>query len=156
MNVLLDTNILTRLAQSTHPQHPTAQAAVLVLQQQGHTLCIVPQNLYELWAVATRPITAANGLGLSVQETSAEIDRSKALFKFLPDSPAIYSEWEELVRRLHVKGKVAHDARLVAAMRVHAITPLLTFNTPDFSRFAGVTILSPDTVAGSSTGGATP
>jgi predicted nucleic acid-binding protein len=156
MNVLLDTNILTRLAQSTHPQHPMAQAAILALQQQGHTLCIAPQNLYEFWAVATRPIAAANGLGLSVQETSAEIDRSKALFRFLPDSPAIYPEWEDLVRRLDVKGKVAHDARLVAAMKVHGITHVLTFNAPDFSRFAGLTILSPDTLAGSSTGNIMP
>jgi predicted nucleic acid-binding protein len=71
MNVQLDTNILTRLAQASHPHFATALAAVQQLESAGHALCIVPQNLYEFWAVATRPVTD-NGLGLAVPEAKAE------------------------------------------------------------------------------------
>lgn len=39
-----------------------------------------------------------------------------------------------------MKGKNAHDARLVAAMVRHGLTHILTFNAQDFSRYRGITI----------------
>ena len=68
--VLVDTNVLLRLAQPTSPQHAPAQAALMALDSAGLELCLVPQVLYEYWAVATRP-PSANGLGLSVPEADA-------------------------------------------------------------------------------------
>jgi hypothetical protein len=44
---------------------------------------------------------------------------------------------------------VSFDARLVAAMRSHSITKLLSFNGADFSRFTGVSILDPSALASS-------
>jgi predicted nucleic acid-binding protein len=145
MTVLLDTNILLRLAQATHPMHATAQAAVSLLQGAGQTLHAVPQNVYEFWVVATRPV-AANGLGLSTAEALAEVTRLTALFPLVPDTPAVYPEWLRLVGTYSVSGKNAHDARLVAAMAVHGVTHLLTFNTADFVRFPGITVLDPAAV----------
>jgi predicted nucleic acid-binding protein len=146
MSVLLDSNILARLAQHTHPMHPTAQDAVNALRRRGEVLHIVPQNLYELWVVATRPI-AVNGLGLTAVEADAELARAEALFHLLPDTPAILPEWRRLVLAYGFLGKIAHDARLIAAMRVHGVTHLLTFNVADFARFPGITILDPNAVA---------
>jgi predicted nucleic acid-binding protein len=145
MTLLLDSNILLRLAQLSHPMHATAQAAVSALEQRGETLRTVPQTLYEFWVVATRPV-AINGLGLSVAEATAELTRLKALFPLLPDTPAVYPEWERLVTALGVTGKNAHDARLVAALSAHGLTHLLTFNTQDFARYPGITALDPATV----------
>jgi predicted nucleic acid-binding protein len=139
MNVLVDTNILGRLAEPGHPQHEPAQNAAAALKQKGDTLCVVPQ------VTATRPV-AANGLGLSAAEAAAELASIKGLFGFLPDSAALYPEWERLVTRHQVTGKNAHDARLVAAMTIHGLTHLLTFNTADFARFPGVTALDPAAV----------
>ncbi|OLC95765.1 MAG: hypothetical protein AUH86_11260 [Acidobacteria bacterium 13_1_40CM_4_58_4] len=42
-----------------------------------------------------------------------------------------------------------HDARLVASMNVHAVTLILTFNTDDFSRHAGITNINPQDLTGS-------
>ncbi len=67
MNVQVDTNILTRLAQHSHPQHDKALIAVTNLTSALHSLTIVPQNLFEFWAVATRP-AGENGLGLSTRQ----------------------------------------------------------------------------------------
>lgn len=53
MSVLLDTNILTRSAQPAHPMHASALNAVSTLKMRGEDLCIVSQNLVELWAVAS-------------------------------------------------------------------------------------------------------
>ena len=43
--------------------HQPAVDAVALLRAQGHTLCLVPQNLYEFWVVCTRPL-ANNGYKL--------------------------------------------------------------------------------------------
>jgi hypothetical protein len=75
----------------------------------------------------------------------------KAAFTLLPDSPAVFAEWEALVVAHDCKGKVAHDARLVAAMRANGITHILTFNCADFQRFTGITILDPAAVSAPTT-----
>ncbi|NEQ66499.1 MAG: PIN domain-containing protein [Symploca sp. SIO2D2] len=69
MNYLVDTNVLLRLVQKDSPMHPDARKSIILLRRQGVSLCIVPQNLIEFWAVATRPISS-NGLGLSIDEAS--------------------------------------------------------------------------------------
>jgi len=157
MSILLDTNILLRLADPLNSFHTAAKAAVLTLWQRGEMLQTVPQNLFEFWAVATRPIVN-NGLGLSTSECVAELSRIKLSFPLLLDMPALLTEWEALVAAHDCKGKQAHDARLVAAMRTHGINQLLTFNTGDFTRYPGLTLLDPAQLAasGSSTSGGVP
>jgi predicted nucleic acid-binding protein len=145
VSVLVDTNLFTRMAQPGHSQHQTALDAVDGLGRQGQILVIVPQILYEFWVVATRPI-AANGLGLTVTQAAAELARIKTLFTVLPDTPALLPAWEQIVTVHQVAGKNAHDARLVAAMAVHGITHLLTFNVSDFARFPGIIVLDPASV----------
>jgi predicted nucleic acid-binding protein len=145
VKVLLDTNILTRMVQPAHPVHRIATGAVDALRRRGDQLCVVPQNLYEFWVVATRP-TQDNGMGLTTSQAAAELGNVKSLFTFLMDMPELYSKWENLVSTLDVKGKPAHDARLVAAMQVHAIEGLLTFDSSDFARYPGVVVLAPASV----------
>lgn len=145
MNVLVDTNILNRLAEPGHSMYAAAFAATGALRTQGHTLCVVPQNLYEFWVVCTRPL-ANNGLGMSAVDASTAVANVRSVFTFLDDTPAIYPAWEQLVTTHAVVGKNAHDARLVAAMVVHGVTHLLTFNDADFRRFTAITVLTPAAV----------
>lgn len=149
MNTLLDTNILTRAAQLGHPMNATAADAVDALRRRGDNLFIVPQSLYEFWVVGTRPL-AQNGLGFSPAQVRTEIDQFKKSFTLLPDTPAIFPAWEHLVTSYAVSGKSAHDARLVAAMQVHGLDQLLTFNVADFRRYAIITVLDPAVVVSSS------
>jgi predicted nucleic acid-binding protein len=44
-----------------------------------------------------------------------------------------------------VVGAKVHDARLVAAMNVHGVRRLLTFNAGDFARY-GIEVLQPAAV----------
>jgi predicted nucleic acid-binding protein len=140
--VLIDTSTLLRTLQASHPQRETARVAIKALIARGRELHIVPQNLVELWVVATRPLSQ-NGLGLSTPEAAAELARLKSMFPLLADTPAIYPVWESLVIQYRVSGKPAHDARLVAAMRVHGLTTILTFDRTGFSRYAGIEVLHP-------------
>jgi predicted nucleic acid-binding protein len=47
------------------------------------------------------------------------------------------------VVRHQVSGKQVYDARIVAAMLVHNLTHLLTFNDGDFKRFTEITVVNP-------------
>ena len=125
-----------------HPQRETVRVAMKALAARGHELHIVPQVLIELWVVATRP-ASNNGLGFSTTEAGFELTRLKSIFVLLPDTPGIYTVWENLVTQYQVSGKPAHDARLVAAMQVHGITSILTFDKKGFSRYTGVEVVHP-------------
>jgi predicted nucleic acid-binding protein len=147
--MLVDTSVLLRTLQPHHPLFAVADGAVRLLPAQGRELQIVPQNLVELWAVATRPY-GENGLGMEAPQAAAELERVKGMFTLLPETPAIYPAWEALVRQYLVLGKSSHDARLVAAMQVHGIKDILTFDRTGFTRYAGVEVVNPADVVSSS------
>lgn len=142
MSVLFDTNVFIRAAQPGHSFQPLAVKAGEILKTRGEELSIVPQVLYEFWAVATRP-AGENGLGLTTAETRLEVSRIKRLFLLHADTPAILPLWEELVAAHDVKGKNTHDARLVAAMKVCGVSQVLTFNPADFARYHDINVLTP-------------
>jgi predicted nucleic acid-binding protein len=43
-------------------------------------------------------------------------------------------------------GKPAHDARIAAIMLAHNVTNILTLNPDDFSRYQGITPVTPSEV----------
>jgi predicted nucleic acid-binding protein len=143
---LVDTNVLLRSVYPSHPMNPDAVNAIRTLRDRGEQLHIVPQNLIEFWNVYTRP-TERNGLGRSVAETQAEVNRLKMLFPLLLDTEAIYQEWERLVIAYGIRGINVHDARLVAAMLVHGLTHILTFNITDFARYSEITAINPTAIS---------
>jgi predicted nucleic acid-binding protein len=128
--------------------HRPARDGVAALLRKKEVLHIVPQNIYEGWVVATRPI-ANNGLGLAPRAAEHLIARTAQFCHILPDTPDIYREWLALVTKYGVVGVNAHDTRLVAAMKVHRINHLLTFNYGDFRAFDGseIIVVNPQAVA---------
>jgi predicted nucleic acid-binding protein len=155
MSVLLDTNVLLRLAESNHPMHGDAVQAVAILLGGGESLSVVSQIFYEFWVVATRP-PGINGLGLSPARTESELAKIKLQFSTRDDVPDVRLAWESLVVKYQVVGKNAHDTRLVAAMIVHGIPRILTFNTTDFQRYQEITAISPADVLNAVAKGGTP
>jgi predicted nucleic acid-binding protein len=116
---LADTNILLRAIQPDQPvSRALARAALKALYRRGDSVCIFPQNLIELWSVATRPVDA-NGLGLALVDAERNMTRCESFFVLLPDTAAIFQEWKRLVVGHGISGQRVHDARLVAAMIVH-------------------------------------
>ena len=142
MSLLIDTNVLLRIAQSASPDHATAKSAVLTLVNANETLCIVPQIIYEFWVAATRP-PDVNGLGMDVDTAQQSILGMTRDYQLLKDERGIFDRWQSLVTDNKVRGKTAHDARLVAAMQRHRVTNLLTFNKSDFIRFASIQVFTP-------------
>jgi len=142
MAILIDTNILLRLVQPHHPQSPIVQRALGALRSGNEMLYLTSQNLVEFWAVATRA-TSENGLGMTVESAARELGYLRHLFLLLADSSSILDEWQRVVTTYTVRGKSAHDARIVAAMNVYGITTVVTFNIQDFTRYTNISAIHP-------------
>ncbi len=141
---LLDANVLLRHTDATSAHHATARQSLAKLATSGARLCIVAQSLFEFWAVATRPLEN-NGLGLTSGVVEQHLAAFLSVLEYLPEK-RLFNEWRRLVVAYDVKGLPSHDARLVAAMKVHGIAHLLTFNGAHFRRFEageGITVLDP-------------
>ena len=65
------------------------------------------------------------------------------LLRFLPETPEIFPAWRKLVLRHRVSGIQVHDARIVAAMTIHQVNMILTFDLDDFKRYTGITVVHP-------------
>ncbi|MGH9801544.1 MAG: type II toxin-antitoxin system VapC family toxin [Blastocatellia bacterium] len=145
MSYAVDTNILARSIHEGHPMQQPTRDAIKTLLDRGETVCVLAQSLYEFWVIATRPLEV-NGFGMSATEARIRLTEFEARLTLKTDRPEIYAEWKRLVTQHAVMGKPAHDARIAAAMKVHGITYLLTFNVGDFKRFQDITATSPDEV----------
>jgi predicted nucleic acid-binding protein len=143
MDCLVDTNVILRAADLAHSSSHEARSAMKALFHKGSRLCLAKQSLVESWVVATRP-RDVNGFGLSAQFAAAQLLRAQSVFHILQETDEIYRQWQTLVLQYQVLGKPAHDARLVAAMRVHGIENILTYNGVDFRRYEGIRIIRPD------------
>ncbi len=146
--ILVDTNVLLRIAQPGHPHRQVALDAIESLRvRDAENFAICPQSLYEMYVVCSRPVSA-NGLGMTPQRAHAEIDGVRALFQVLPETSQVYPTWQGLIAKYAPAGKRAHDARLVALMIEHHIPRLLTFNDVDFAQFVEIAALNPFDVLG--------
>jgi predicted nucleic acid-binding protein len=87
-----------------------------------------------------------NGLGLSHSEVLQEIGGIENLLTLLPDIPAIYPVWKQIVRDHRVQGVKVYDARLVAIASVYGVDSILTFNIADFQRYGNINALQPAVV----------
>lgn len=142
MRILLDTNIVLRMANRGAAGSQNITSAIRQRYARGDEFFVVPQCIYEMWSVMTRPAEASNGLDFSPEEAALEVERLLTLIPLLPDPPHLFSRWLNLVSTHAVSGRPSHDARIAAAVQAHGLDALLTLNAPHFQRF-GLTVLTP-------------
>lgn len=145
MSVLVDTNVLLRSVQPSHPMHAMAVRALAVLMEQEEPLAVTVQNVAEFWNAATRPV-GNNGLGFTIEEVQEEVNKLEGFFEVLCENAASYAAWKTLLVTKRVSGVQVHDARLVAVMKDYGIPRIVTFNVSDFSRFPEIEAVHPDKI----------
>ena len=134
---LVDTNVLLRWLKPDDRDYPLVVSAIDRILERGAVLCYTSQNVAEFWNTCTRPLDR-NGFGISPQETDRRAAIFETKFQLLGDSLAAHQEWRKLLITHNVVGVQVHDARLVAAMRVHGVRQILTFNERDFARYSDI------------------
>lgn len=139
---LADSNILIRWVQSGDPRFHLVQSAIQWLESSADIPCYTSQNLGEFWNALTRPADR-NGYGLSPQVADTYSSTIECRFRLLADSLEVHNEWRKLIVVHGVSGTQVHDARLVAAMLVHGVHRILTFDTRDFARFTEIEAVHP-------------
>ncbi len=142
MRYLADSNILLRIVKPDDRDYALVRSALEALWSHGEEICYTPQNLAEFWNVCTRP-AEKNGFSLTTEEADQRAQIIERTFTLLPDSEHVHQEWRRLVVAHSVKGAQVYDARLVAAMKAHGITHLLTLNARDFARYSEITAIPP-------------
>lgn len=95
MRILLDTNVLGRLANPADSLHASAVNGLSAARERGYRPSLVPQVIYEFWVVATRPIDR-NGLGMTVREAQADLDKCLAMFELFRDERAIFAALDDI------------------------------------------------------------
>ena len=123
--------------------------------KEGITLSTVrvPRDLATALLRRVRSATSRSWRPWRLIQNSADVPKyrpsriaaSIRILTLLRDSPATYTEWKRLVIKHSVVGVKVHDTRLVAAMNVHGVGRILTFNVDDFARY-GIEVLHPSSV----------
>ena len=133
--VFIDTNVLVYASRPTAPEHAAARAALAGAEASDSAVWISPQDLREYLAVVTR--TQATSPPLPMATAIADVRCFQSSFEVADEGPAVLERLLGLLTAYPGAGKQVHDANLVAAMLVHGVRRLLTFNAADFQRFAG-------------------
>ncbi len=140
---LVDSNVLLRWVKPNHRDYPLiVSAADTILRRDGLLCYTLPQNLS---ANSGMPALAPdrNGYGLSPQDTDRLAKTFETRLQLLEDTFAVHEEWRRILVVHNVSGVQVHDARLVAAMRVHGVKQILTFNEKDFARYPDIEAVHP-------------
>ena len=144
---LIDTNVLLRFVKADDRDYSVVRSAISRLWVAGDELFYTSQNLAEFWSTCTRSVER-NGYGLTIAEADRRARLIEEQFSLLVDSSLVHKIWRELVVVHAVSGVQVYDARLVAAMSVHQISNILTFNTRDFVRYSQITAIAPEALVG--------
>jgi len=139
---LLDSNILIRWVQRGDPRYSIVDNTLDSLVTSQTALYYTSQNLGKFWNALTRPMER-NGYGFRPWEVGELAKEVESQFNLLPDSELVHFGWRKMLVDCGISGVQVHDARLAAAMRVHGISRILTFNAKDFRRFPDVQAVLP-------------
>jgi len=142
MRVLLDSNILLRWVEPDEPDQVIVARSLDRLQLADADLCYTSQNLGEFWNTLTRP-TNRNGYGLTPAQANRRAHAIESRISLLPDIPDVHVEWRRLLVTHSISGVQGHDTRIAAAMHVHSVKRILTFNTRDFTRLTDIEAIHP-------------
>ena len=142
----VDTSVLVGAIQTFDLElRGSARHALKSLYRRGEQMVCFPQNMVEFWSVAARPVKD-KGLGLKLDQTDQYVDRFQTVIRLLPETPDVFAIWQMLVMVHRVGGVHVHDARIVAAMAVHRVSTILSFDRDDFRGYAGIAAVHPSEI----------
>src|SRR6266850_4197833 len=131
---LVDSNILLRWVKPDHNDYPLVVSAIDAILRRNDVLCYTSQNVGEFWNMYTRPLDR-NGYALPLKKRTGGQNTSKKSSGCSLTALRCMKSGGKLLVMYGVSGVQVHDARLAAAMRVHGVKRILTFNERDLRPF---------------------
>ena len=129
--IFIDTNILLTASDSSRDDYSGARKIFSSISSSGCHPVSSGQVLREYLVVATRPKNA-NGLGLSPGDAVHNIKEFEKRLTVYDERKSTADLLQHLIVKHQLNGKRIHDANIVATMKTHGISFLLTQNTADF------------------------
>ena len=139
--VFLDTNVLVYAQLTLAPLHNEAVARLQSLEDADTDFWVSRQILGEYVAVMSRPGLVTGPVPIAA--LVADVRDFMSRFRVCDEGPAVTAGLLALLSSIPVAGKQVHDANVVATMQAYGIRRLLTHNTSDFARFAGLITVLP-------------
>ena len=132
--MFVDTNVLVYALDNESDWHDRARASIDRARRAGEPLRISRQVVREFISTLTRQ---SPGVPLLSREiVLEEARRLLQSYEVLEDGPRVTEILLDLCGEIAVGGRQVHDASIVATMRAHDESRLLTFNATDFVRYA--------------------
>lgn len=134
--MFVDANVLIYADLASSPFHAVARRRLVEAHAAGTRLWVSRQVVREYLVAITRGRTFSQ----PVPPADAAASAAKVMSQFVVanDTGDVSRILLELVGRFDVKGKHVHGANVVATMLAHGVRRLVTHNTGDFDRFAGL------------------
>ncbi len=142
-DLLPDTNVWVFATTATAPEHQLAVDTLAAVHAAGVRLWTSQQILREYYRSATRPQRFAVAVSEAEAEAVGNVWRIARQCRMAADWPDVFAELMRLALATPVHGKQVHDANIVATMRAHGLTHVLTHNLKDFNRFAHLVTVVP-------------
>jgi predicted nucleic acid-binding protein len=133
----VDTNVLAYALISSAPQNFMAMRLLQRLDDEDAEIWISRQVLRELAVVLSR--------SSHKDQVTASLRGVATSFCIAEEHELVSEQLFLLLDQFQVSGKNIHDANIVATMLAYDIRHLLTYDTADFRRFAGL-IVAADTL----------
>lgn len=143
MLLMIDTGVWLRAFDKSSSERPAIVQSLQRAFAENDEIVTTTQNIAEFWNVSTRPHSARGGFGLTSSVVNLRVQWIERIARVLPFTLSDYQAWRELVMRHQITGVSVHDARLVAVMQTNGIGRILTLNTADFRRYAGIAAMTP-------------
>ena len=139
--LFLDTNILLAATDESRHHHLLASRLLSASGSLGCRCALSGQIIREYLVVATRSVEA-NGLGLDAADALANVEQLSSRLEFCDETESVSTRLRSLVRSYNWTGKRVHDANVVATMKAHGITRLVTENPADFQVCQDITLIT--------------
>ncbi len=141
-SAFVDTNVLLRAMTPKLPLHLESEALIQRMWATNCDLWVSRQVIREYIVQATHPnLLSPQG---AIDQVLRQLKLIASLFRVADDTADVTAHLLKLLETYPTRGKLIHDANIVATMRAQGIDTLLTLNTDDFKRFADViTLISP-------------
>ncbi|MHB1688589.1 MAG: type II toxin-antitoxin system VapC family toxin [Ignavibacteriaceae bacterium] len=142
----LDTNVLVYNHQGESQFHDVSQKLIAACFQGDFILCISPQVLLEFFAVITSARRVTNPVKPEKAILKVEEYLETSYIQKVYQNESTLRATIELVKKYRPAQQHIFDLHLVATMLSNGITRIYTFNEKDFSKYAEIEVLNPESV----------